>query len=501
MSLESLRSRLLHLSLRAKITLSVILPLFVILGSFTGIQYVRHQKMVLENLSVLAAQTGLVIENSLRQAMLARDREELQHTLDSIGDSEMLSRVYLVDTSGRVVFSPDHQGVGDQLDNRDPTCQPCHKLPAAERPKSVVITLSDGQRVFRSMNPIENRPECQACHNSSDRLLGLLLTDISMTPIESSMAADFRESLLWWIATIIVTVLVANQAVSRFVIWRLEKLAKAIKDFGQGQLPSPLPETQPDEIGSLTSVFNAMTHQLKDRDTENRILSDNLRRQSSQRGELLKRLITAQEDERKRVARELHDELGQALAGLSFQLKILENSIDVESQQTAKQLNEIRSLVTRTSDRMYDLIMALRPSSLDDLGLTAALNTHAERMLSGSGISFEIDSRKLSERLPANLETALYRIFQEALSNIIHHANAKKIKIKLARENGFFEGHILDEGRGFILEEVQMDGQNPRGLGLLGMRERVTQFGGQMEILSKPGLGTSIHIKIPLNDL
>lgn len=501
MSSDSMRSSLLHLSLRAKITLSVILPLVLILGSFTGIQYLRHRKAVLDNLSLLAAQTGQVIENSLQQAMLSRDREELQHTLDSIGDNEMLRAVYLVDTSGRVVFAPEHKGTGLQLDNRDASCQPCHRLPAAERPKSVVVTLSDGQRVFRSMNPIENRPPCQACHSPDDHLLGLLLTDISMTPLEAFLAADFRESLLWWMATILVTVLVANQAVGRFVIRRLEGLSAAIRDLGQGQLPAPLPETQPDEIGSLAKVFNAMTRQLRARDEENRQLSNNLQRQSSQRGELLKRLITAQEDERKRVARELHDELGQALAGLSFQVKILENSIEIDDQNTLEQLSQIRSLIAQTSERMYDLIMALRPSSLDDLGLVAALNAHADRLLPGGGMSFELEARGMSKRLPPNVETALYRIFQEALNNIMRHANAKKIHVKLVRNDSLFEGEIKDDGKGFIPEEVHMDGNSSRGLGLLGMQERVTQLGGQLEIISQPGIGTSILMRIPLNDL
>jgi signal transduction histidine kinase len=107
----------------------------------------------------------------------------------------------------------------------------------------------------------------------------------------------------------------------------------------------------------------------------------------------------------------------------------------------------------------------------------------------------------MSKRLPPNLETALYRIFQEALSNIMRHANAKKIHVKLVRNSSAFEGEIKDDGKGFIPEEVHMDGNSSRGLGLLGMQERVTQLGGQLEIISQPGIGTSIHIRIPLNDL
>ncbi len=244
-----------------------------------------------------------------------------------------------------------------------------------------------------------------------------------------------------------------------------------------------------------------MGMRIQTEEAENRSLSEDLRRLVARQRKLLKRLITAQEDERKRVARELHDELGQALAGLSFQVNILENSVGADDQNTITQLGQIRALINQTSDRMYDLIMALRPSLLDDLGLVAALDAHADRMLPVSGISFELDASGMKNRLPPDLETALYRIFQEALSNVVRHANASHVYVSLAQDNGLFEGEIVDDGQGFVVKEVQIDGNSSRGLGLLGMQERVTQLGGQVEIKSQIGVGTSIHINIPLSTM
>jgi signal transduction histidine kinase len=488
----------LNSSLRAKVTLSVVLPLVLILGSFTTIEYARQREAALRNLSLLASQTGQVIEDSVQYEMLSRNLAGVQNTLDAVGRGETVQAVYLLDISGRVVFASDDKIVGVVMSNRDPTCQPCHRLPAAGRPSSIVVTLPEGRRVFRSMNPIDNRTACQVCHDADERLLGLLLTDISMAPFEARLAADLREHLLWWVATILVTVLVVNLAISRFVVRRLEGFAAAIADLRQGQLPSPLPEMEPDEIGQLTSAFNVMARQVEARDSENRALAESLQHQSVQRGELLKRLITAQEDERKRVARELHDVLGQRLAGLTLRAEAMERLITSDPDRALEQLDQIRTLSTQTTDRMYDLIFYLRPSALDDLGLTAALRAHADSFLAGTGIDFTLETRDMTDRLPPELETALYRTFQEALSNVVRHAGATWVRVVLVQRDGFFEGEIVDDGRGFDPHVVDMDGRSPHGLGLLGIRERVTQCGGELEIISRPGSGTQLRIHIPL---
>ncbi|HSF82105.1 MAG TPA: ATP-binding protein [Anaerolineales bacterium] len=484
-------------SLRAKITLSVVVPLVLVIGGFTIIEYWRHKASVLNNLALLAAQTGQLIENSLQHAMLSSDWEELQLTLDSIGENEMLRVVYLLDRSGKVVFSPNDKDVNIVLENSQPDCQPCHKLNVEDRPSSVVVSLRDGQRVFRSMNPIENRAECQKCHAPEERLLGILLTDISMAPLEKPLEAHLRENLLWMVATILVTVLVADLAINRFVLRRLKGLASAITDLGHGQSPPELPENQQDEIGQLARKFNEMAHGLATRETENRELSENIQRQSTQRGELLKRLITAQEDERKRVARELHDELGQALAGLGFHSEAIEHMLKTDPERALNQLAQTRALIHETTGQMYDLIMALRPSALDDLGLVAALKAHADRMLPADTISLHINADGLGGRLPPAIETALYRIFQEALSNVVRHSRASQVSIVLSQNNGYFEGEVVDNGVGFVPQSMLLDENNPRGLGLLGMKERTEQCGGELDITSEPGKGTRIHIRIP----
>jgi signal transduction histidine kinase len=233
---------------------------------------------------------------------------------------------------------------------------------------------------------------------------------------------------------------------------------------------------------------------------KNKELLEGIRRQFLQRGELLKKLITVQEDERKRVARELHDELGQALSGLALQTAAMKKSILVDPHGASQQLDDICALIAQTTNQMYNLILSLRPAALDDLGLTTALYNCADHLLTDAAIRFEFDAEGLTHRLSPEIETILYRIFQEALSNIVRHAQATQVGIRLALREGLFEGPIEDNGRGFDPETVLTNKHDRSGLGLLGMQERATQCGGRLEVISQPGKGTCIRVIIPIRE-
>ncbi len=488
-------------SLRAKVTLGVVLPLVLILGSFTIIQYARHREAVLDNLSLLASQSGQVLKENLNHQMLDDDLDGVQDLLDTVGEHEAFDLIYVMDTKGEVIFAPYGENVGTNLDNKQPDCQPCHFYPADQRPNSVIVKNDEGERVFRSMHPIENSPECAECHDTEDRLIGVVLTDIPTAPLETPIKANLRENLFWWVGTILVTVIIVNLVISRFVTDRLADLIFAIKRFGEGRSPSLLAKSDPDEIGQITHEFNEMAAKIEARRHENQVLSESLYRQSTQRGELLRSLITAQEDERKRLARELHDELGQVLGGVVLRAEMLDRLIRSDKPQALEQLNEIKDMVIESSDQMHDLILALRPSALDDLGLVSALRTHAERALKNSDIQFELDAHELKRRLPPEVETTLFRITQEAMTNVVRHSKASQVWVELACNNGTFKGTIQDNGQGFDYEKVTMNGNGRRRYGLLGMQERVTLCGGEMEINASPGSGTKIFIRIPLEEI
>jgi signal transduction histidine kinase len=335
---------------------------------------------------------------------------------------------------------------------------------------------------------------------TAQNVLGLLLTDIPVAPFEQSFAADLRENLLWGLSIILITAILANLVMKGLVIDRLQMVANAVTDFGSGKRNLHLRIHSLDEIGQLEVDFNEMGQRIQAEENANLTLSENLRRRTVQQQELLNRLITAQEDERKRVARELHDELGQSLSGLALHCEAVEQFIHSDPERALEQSLLIRELIDKTTQQMYDLILALRPSVLDDLGLATALHSHAERLFNGSGISFKLEQSGLDKRLPTAIETTLYRIFQEALSNVLKHSGADQVKITLTQRDGVFEGEVVDNGHGFDPEFIDWEADSPRGLGLLGMKERLAQCGGTMELFSNKDEGTRIRVSIPLTE-
>ncbi|MCP4426389.1 MAG: HAMP domain-containing sensor histidine kinase [Chloroflexi bacterium] len=487
-------------SLRAKVTLGILLPLLLILGGITAVQVARHETAVLNSAALVAANAGRIIEETLRREITAVHFDNPQNLPDSIVDSGDFRVIYLLDRNGVVLAAPGGIGVGTQLSNDEPDCVPCHRLEETDRPESIVIETNGGERVFRSMIPMANTPDCAECHEE-DAPLAFLMTDTPMTALEATLTTDFWENLLWLASAVVISVIVVNVALNQLVLNRLSHLTQALTGFGHGRHDLRLPENDPDEIGQLANAFNEMGRHVEMEEAENLTLSEDLRRQSALRGQLLERLITAQEDERKRFAREIHDELGQAMGGLALQAEVLQRFIAPDDEQARAQLAQMKSLITTTTDSMYDMILALRPSVLDDLGLTAALRAHAERALANTGIKFEMDVTEFDGRLPPEMETSLYRMFQEALTNVIRHASAKTVRFCLARQDGWFIGRIEDNGRGFNPHDIHQDRAESRGLGLLGMKERVAQFGGELGIESEYGNGTFITIRIPMETL
>ncbi|HEX6679337.1 MAG TPA: GAF domain-containing sensor histidine kinase [Gaiellaceae bacterium] len=205
----------------------------------------------------------------------------------------------------------------------------------------------------------------------------------------------------------------------------------------------------------------------------------------------LRRVVETQEQERRRLARELHDETGQALASILLGLKALDEKTDDAGARTS--IEELRELVVATLQDVRRLAVELRPSALDDFGLVAALERLADSFAEQSGISVDFQAALADERLPDDAETALYRIVQESLTNVVKHAQARRVSILLTRTNGVVKAVVEDDGRGFDPERTNDDGH-----GLVGMRERLALLGGRLEIESARDAGTTVAAEVPV---
>jgi PAS domain S-box-containing protein len=222
----------------------------------------------------------------------------------------------------------------------------------------------------------------------------------------------------------------------------------------------------------------------------------------AEREELLRRLVSAQEDEQRRISRELHDQMGQSLAALLLGLKSLKDSVKDES--TTESIQRLQDITNRIADEMHSLIRELRPTALDDLGLHTALTNYLDEWSHRSNVAIDFHSNGfLGERLDGQLESTIYRIVQEAVNNVIKHANAKNISIILERRGRRVLLIVEDDGIGFDAEAMMKMPAKNRRFGLLGMQERVALVDGSLSIESTPGVGTTVlvHIDVPRDDL
>ena len=222
----------------------------------------------------------------------------------------------------------------------------------------------------------------------------------------------------------------------------------------------------------------------------------------AERVELLRRLVSAQEDEQRRISRELHDQMGQSLAALLLGLKSLKDS--AKGELTTDSIQRLQDITNRIADEMHSLIRELRPTALDDLGLQTALANYLEEWSERTNVAIDFHSNGLlDQRLGSQLESTLYRIVQEAVNNTMKHANAENVSIILEKRGNRVLLIVEDDGAGFDVEALLKIPAKNRRFGLLGMQERVALVGGSLSIESTPGIGTTVlvHIDISRDDL
>ena len=291
----------------------------------------------------------------------------------------------------------------------------------------------------------------------------------------------------------VVLSVVVNYALLRYALRPLTNLQATAERVTTGDLGVRVaPSFGGDRtIAQLSSAFNTMLDQVED-DTRA------LERSRALTERLTQQVIEAQEEERRRIARELHDETAQSLATLVIYA-------DNASQNPAaaplvrERLLGLRDLANHTLEGVRAIIADLRPSQLDDLGLAAAVRVQAAERLGSRGIRTDVQVRGEGRRLPPVAETALYRVVQETFTNIMKHAHASYVEVDLdLSDPHVVQARIEDDGAGFDPRTIARFPRSGRGMGLFGMNERINLLGGTLTVDSTPGVGTEIRINIPI---
>ncbi len=309
----------------------------------------------------------------------------------------------------------------------------------------------------------------------------------------------------------VATAFILGIGLSRGIVKPVQSLISATQRIAKGNLLEPIRVSSRDEIGTLARSFDAMRIKLHESlesihrhniELENRVLerTHQIHQSRSKVENLLKKLISSQEDERKRIARELHDDILQDISAFLIKLdicKVYPERINEEK------IEEMRRIALKTIDGIHNVIQNLRPSVLDDLGLEAAIKWLLDKHLGVKGILYYLTIHaETDKRFDPRVEITLFRIIQESIINIARHSDAENVIVVLKTEGDSVVVDIEDDGDGFdVHSALRHATEGGRGLGILGMKERASLLDGRFLVCSSPGKGTRVNLKIPLTPL
>ena len=328
----------------------------------------------------------------------------------------------------------------------------------------------------------------------------VILAEIDTNEAFSSVSLLRERLILLGIVILFVSVIV-GVVISRTISRPILSLAKATEDFGKGDLSHRATVNSNDEIGLLAETFNRMaentmqnTAQLRREIIERRRAENEVTTSRERLRNLSAHLQTVREDERKGIAREIHDELGQALTTLKLNLALLKDDAGGSNPQIGGKISSMIGLIDATIKSVKRMITALRPRLLDDLGLSAAIEWQSGEFQQRTGITCNVSIYPEDIKVDPERSTAIFRILQETLTNVARHSSATTVDVSLAQNDGELELIVSDNGKGITSDQMN----DPKSFGLIGIRERANYWGGNVEIRGSQSQGTVIVVHFPL---
>ncbi len=316
----------------------------------------------------------------------------------------------------------------------------------------------------------------------------VLISTVGSALVTRTILLTSQEFQLRWVVLMVVGSLLAtifvNAVILRLALSPLKALEETAAEIQRGNLYTRVPQSslRDVELERLTTTFNGML--------------DTLESYRVRLSGVAVRALNAEEQERKRIARELHDDTAQTLAALLIRLRLLRAIDDHGSRE--QMIEQFREEIGEALERVRRFARGLRPPALEELGLVPAIESHVRSLSESVGINIRVEADAIEDMLSHSAELALYRIAQEAISNAVRHAEPGKVVVRIQRNPDSVALTVTDDGRGFVVE--QKSTSDDSGLGLFGMQERAAYFGGHVYVTSTPGSGTRVQAVIPASD-
>jgi len=364
---------------------------------------------------------------------------------------------------------------------------------------SVVYTNTEGEEVMAGFADLNEYGENKA----------LNWNVINVTPMRKVIQpiSETRNVLMAIGVFVSVMAVLVAYFLARSITLPLQRTVALAEEIRRGNYSHRLEENIGGEIGSLATAINEMADRIEERTAEiitrnEKLTSEIVERKIAQDRlkKLSHKIVRLQEEERRRVSRELHDGINQLLVSVKYKIENFDEKFKNSPEEALKDINKAVVFLAEAISEVRRISHALRPSVLDDLGLAPAINNLARQFSDRNQIDVEVNGidEEVFERLPADVETAMYRIVQEALHNIEKHANATKVVIDVTHSDTNVTIRIEDNGEGFDLQKAMRKTRSTQSMGLRNMRERIELLQGSFFIHSDVGKGTFVEIKAPL---
>ncbi|WP_321492764.1 histidine kinase [uncultured Desulfobacter sp.] len=447
--------------LRLKLTV-LIECLIVALVLGTGIVTTYREKKTLENeLHKRGYALAADLSRFTASSLLSRDLPALRRFVNHSMAQEYVLYVMIVDTEDQIVMHSDLKYVGKDIS------------------------------VYQ-LEPLARHIDLSAPVRIADALLGNVFLGYSYMAVENEIGTAVKQVLMIGAVATTLGGIMAYMLAS-FIVAPIKRIKDATKQLAEGTYPALLEIRSDDEIGALAKSFNDMARELSRHRTHLQNLVDERTRALR---ELALHIQLAKEEEAKRIAREIHDELGQTLTALKIDLHWLKGQLSGDAPAVQEKISIMLRLIGETIDSVRKISSQLRPVLLDDFGLSAAMEWQAKEFSDRTGISSHFFSHPENIVPRQDKAVALFRVFQEALTNIARHAGATQVKAGLWETSDTLVMEVHDNGIGITKSQIM----DTRSFGVIGMHERVKRLGGELEIDGQREQGTTLSAWIPKGD-